>query len=346
MTLTGSQCSRGQRSLLLGGQPSRHPIAASPFFFSSFRGALLVLVAGSQLQRAGGSLLDKSPAFGVDADHSELGQRQAFAEPDSQAMRPPPLARPVRLVQTITLKGKHVDKDAEEGPLHRLNQTQWKIFTFVSGSLTGGASVLLFASLLRFLNKYPSGRSSGKASKPIIKRIVSDHTEDFESLQSFWPRCTVLGVVLLLQSLSSLIVNHYMELLTSFPSLLYFLTMLVGVGGNVGGQSMILAVRQLALGEEVSVMEQLWMGIKLGGLLGPLGYIRANTMSNTAHMVCTTVAVSILFIAASGAFLGAFLPKLLNAIYVDPGHSAVLVSVITDILGLFIVCFVGHHLMT
>merc|ERR1719343_1408830 len=54
-------------------------------------------------------------------------------------------------------------------------------------------------------------------------------------------------MLLMCQSTSSLILEHFQVLLSSHPVVIYFLTMLVGAGGNAGGQSTVLVVRRLAL---------------------------------------------------------------------------------------------------
>ena len=55
--------------------------------------------------------------------------------------------------------------------------------------------------------------------------------------------------LLILQSCSSFILANYEKLLAEHQALIYFLTMLVGAGGNAGNQSCVKMVRELAIGK-------------------------------------------------------------------------------------------------
>ena len=57
----------------------------------------------------------------------------------------------------------------------------------------------------------------------------------------------LLGL-LILQSGSSFILANYEKLLSEHQALIYFLTMLVGAGGNAGNQACVKMVRELAIG--------------------------------------------------------------------------------------------------
>jgi len=62
-------------------------------------------------------------------------------------------------------------------------------------------------------------------------------------------RSVVLTVLLLLQSLSSVVLSRYQGLLERNVFLALFLTMLTGTGGNAGNQSSALVIRGLSTGE-------------------------------------------------------------------------------------------------
>lgn len=62
-------------------------------------------------------------------------------------------------------------------------------------------------------------------------------------------RSIVLIVLLLLQSLSSVVLSRYQGLLERNVFLALFLTMLTGTGGNAGNQSSALIIRGLSTGE-------------------------------------------------------------------------------------------------
>lgn len=81
----------------------------------------------------------------------------------------------------------------------------------------------------------------GPQSDPIRVSAVSDEysEEDIESLNQFWPRARWLLGLLFLQSTSSFILKGFQSLIEKHPSIVFFLTMLVGAGGNAGSQSVV-----------------------------------------------------------------------------------------------------------
>merc|ERR1719356_1277812 len=98
--------------------------------------------------------------------------------------------------------------------------------------------------------------------------------------------------MLLVQSASSIILSSFKGLVQNHVSLVFFLTMLVGLGGNAGGQSVVLAVRKLAKGEQdISVPEQVQVGFLLGCVLGPLAFLRS-FVSGSSVQVCLTIGLS------------------------------------------------------
>ena len=74
-----------------------------------------------------------------------------------------------------------------------------------------------------------------------------------ESLQS---RATWLLGLLVAQSCSSFILQDNQELLTTHPTVIFFMTMLVGAGGNAGNQASVRLIRGLATGEVNGSREQ------------------------------------------------------------------------------------------
>ena len=74
-----------------------------------------------------------------------------------------------------------------------------------------------------------------------------------ESLQ---PRATWLIGLLIAQSCSSFILADNEDLLATHPTVIFFLTMLVGAGGNAGNQASVRLIRGLATGEVNGSREQ------------------------------------------------------------------------------------------
>lgn len=98
---------------------------------------------------------------------------------------------------------------------------------------------------------------------PKREETDEDGTED-ASLDRFWPRVTWLVVLLVIQSTTSVILQGFEGLVVHHPVVVYFLTMLVGSGGNAGtrhnaphllsllppgSQSTVLVIRAIATGQ-------------------------------------------------------------------------------------------------
>eukprot|EP00439_Symbiodinium_sp_Y106_P056671 s3190_g7.t5 len=152
----------------------------------------------------------------------------------------------------------------------------WESFSFNIPSFLAGLTVgILFTVMaLGFLTDRLDRRELAEAKEPEAPPAPLPR-ESLESLHLFGPRCTWLVAMLLVQSVSSLILDSFKGLMQRHMSLTFFLTMLVGLGGNAGGQSVVLTVRRLALGKPVQVSEQLHVGALLVLVMAPLAFVRA-----------------------------------------------------------------------
>ena len=87
--------------------------------------------------------------------------------------------------------------------------------------------------------------------------------------------------LLVLQSCSSFILSANEALLQKHPAIIYFLTMLVGAGGNAGNQASVRVIRGLALGTLTSknqgdfLRKELTTAFYLSLLLSVAGFARA-----------------------------------------------------------------------
>jgi len=233
---------------------------------------------------------------------------------------------------------------------------------FLAGLTVG---VLLTVAAFGFLTdrlSFPLGAHSGKrqaqeedadasnanpreADELRIEHVGSNtsgtSSRDVESLHLFWPRCGWLVAMLLVQSLSSLILDSFSGLMKRHMSLAFFLTMLVGLGGNAGGQSVVLTVRRLALGNTVKVSEQFHVGLLLVLVMAPLAFLRA-LLQQTPWRESLAVGASAALITVVATVVGTALPKLLWFFQIDPAHGAVGVQVLMDLAGIAIVCSLGY----
>lgn len=161
------------------------------------------------------------------------------------------------------------------------------------------------------------------------------------TLHLFTHRCGWLVALLLVQSLSAEVLESFKVLLRDHPNIIYFLTMLVGAGGNAGVQSAVLGVRMMALKQDVRLAEQLVTGCKLAAILAFVVVVRCLCFGGMQWAESSTIAVALAIIVIIAILIGTALPLLLGRVRVDPAHSIATIQVFMDILGCCITCFIG-----
>jgi len=154
-----------------------------------------------------------------------------------------------------------------------------------------------------------------------------------------------LAMLLVFQSFSSIILSRNVEFVKEHPTVLYFLTSLVGAGGNAGNQAAVRCIRGLAQKKLNSntmrsfLVREVWMALVLAGILGLVGLGRAYLSSSSPAEVFAIV-VSLMAIVLVSVLVGAVLPLGLQKCGVDPAHASTLIQVVMDILGVWITIFV------
>eukprot|EP00887_Chlorella_sp_A99_P001362 scaffold8.g1362.t1 len=160
------------------------------------------------------------------------------------------------------------------------------------------------------------------------------------ALDEAWSRGRWLLGLLLLQSLSSFVLDSYQQLLKDHLVVTLFLTMLVGAGGNAGNQSAIKVIRGLATGSieptrpvVIRVMQQqAAVGLLLGAGLSAGGFARVLL---TTHSVTNSLAISIslFLIVICSVLAGTGLPFALTRAGIDPANAGTSIQVFMDVLG-------------
>ena len=175
---------------------------------------------------------------------------------------------------------------------------------------------------------------------------VLDTGDWASSLQS---RASWLLGLLVAQSCSSFILADNEQLLTSHPTVIFFMTMLVGAGGNAGNQASVRLIRGLATGEvnpesgeqtRRILLNEARVGGTLALILVVAGFIRV--VAFQAPLVdAAAVSASLFLIVSISVVLGTGLPLLLNRLRVDAAHASTSIQVIMDVLGVLITCTVA-----
>eukprot|EP00542_Grammatophora_oceanica_P009513 CAMPEP_0194031690 /NCGR_PEP_ID=MMETSP0009_2-20130614/4799_1 /TAXON_ID=210454 /ORGANISM="Grammatophora oceanica, Strain CCMP 410" /LENGTH=215 /DNA_ID=CAMNT_0038671909 /DNA_START=1 /DNA_END=648 /DNA_ORIENTATION=- len=193
-----------------------------------------------------------------------------------------------------------------------------------------------------------------EGEEPLWCDELNDGTCPIEPTVSFLDalkdRALWLVGLLAFQSCSGFILARNEALLENHPTIIYFLTMLVGAGGNAGNQASVRVIRGLALGtlNESTQAQFLWrelkMGFALSALLSVAGFCRAAAFRTPLpETVAVTCALSLIVFCS--ICLGAVLPLLLKRIGIDPAHSSTTIQVVMDILGVVFTVLVSTAIL-
>lgn len=163
--------------------------------------------------------------------------------------------------------------------------------------------------------------------------------------------------LLILQSASSWILGHFGGLIQRNVLLAFFLTTVVGAGGNSGSQSAAMLIVGLARGE-VDERKDFWrvlgremlVAVALGGILSCVAFLRVLILgggtSETALLSSFTIALALLLTVVCASVMASATPMLLKRAGVDPAlGSGPALSTLTDICGVLVLCFTASILL-
>ena len=169
--------------------------------------------------------------------------------------------------------------------------------------------------------------------------------EDPSFVNNMVDRGSWLIGLLVFQSFSSFILAYNEKMLQTHPAIIYFLTMLVGAGGNAGNQATVRVIRELALGRLPDgsklkfVLREVCMGFALSIIVGVFGYVRVYLNGGVTVAETVTVTIALMMIVFISIVVGALLPILFQVMKLDPANSSTTIQVIMDISGVMITCF-------
>lgn len=205
------------------------------------------------------------------------------------------------------------------------------------------------AVLLAHLEKLGFSAGDVESSGAIsTSELIAKESGSF--YQGLFERASWLSGLLILQSFSTLILASNQLILEKHPTVIYFLTALVGAGGNAGNQASVRVIRGLALKTLTPntirsfLTREAFMAVLLALSVGLIGFVRA-MLSPCSMPELVAVVISLMAIVFISVFVGAILPLFLNALRVDPAHAATSVQVIMDICGVFVTLVVTKFLL-
>jgi magnesium transporter len=160
-----------------------------------------------------------------------------------------------------------------------------------------------------------------------------------------WERGAILIALLLAQTFSTMIIDHYQANLCGF--LMFFITMLISTGGNSSSQTSALVIQGMASGEinRSNIQRFFSRELRMAGMLSlTLGIVSFIRVYLTYHNFWGSVVVSLslALIVLFSVVLGSGIPILLKRLRLDPAFAAgPFLATLMDILGLLIYCYIS-----
>jgi Mg/Co/Ni transporter MgtE len=139
------------------------------------------------------------------------------------------------------------------------------------------------------------------------------------------------------------------SLIMAHPVVIYFMTMLVGAGGNAGNQAAVRIIRGLATGEVQAaptpgtkriVSDEIVRAFLLASIIVAAGFVRVVLFDGTI-VDAVAISASLFIIVSSSVILGTLLPLLLSKLGFDAAHASTSIQVIMDVTGVLITCSVA-----
>ena len=190
----------------------------------------------------------------------------------------------------------------------------------------------------------------------ILDVIEEETTEDFERMagvmadsdrdyldMSVWQhvksRIPWLFLLMCSYVITGGIIARFEVVLSKVISLVAYMPMLMGTGGNSGSQSATLVIRGMSV-DEIDLddflkvlLKELGASIIIGLALSSLNFIRIYYIEKQGVMVALTVCAAMLVIVVAAKLIGSMLPMLAKRIGIDPALMATpTISSLTDMV--------------
>lgn len=206
--------------------------------------------------------------------------------------------------------------------------------------------------------------SSSKAKKSASSAGAHSHheggTADNEDILDYKEKSSLsiatervgwLAIFLISLSMTAIIMNGFEHTLSKQIELAYFVPLIIGHGGNAGGQVVGTVLSALSAGvitrqDAMKVISKetvsgTLMGMVLGALVGPISYY---LMGISAH-VATVVSVTFPLLSTISGFLGSSLPFICVLLGLDPAViAAPAMTSFVDVFGLLCYFLIANQI--
>ena len=176
---------------------------------------------------------------------------------------------------------------------------------------------------------------------------------------SIWlTRIPWLLLLMLSATFTGIIISSFETALSVFPVLISFIPMLMGTGGNAGGQSSATVIRGMAVGEiELNdILRVLWKELRIallcGVTLAVVGYAKIILIDNlllnmnVSYSEMAVVSLTLVVTVFVAKLVGCSLPILAKAVKLDPAVMASpFITTIVDVLSLIVYFFIAMRIL-
>ena len=159
-------------------------------------------------------------------------------------------------------------------------------------------------------------------------------------------------LLLLSSTFTGSIITHYESSLASVVILTAFIPVLMGTGGNAGGQASATIIRGLSLGEirMRNIFRIIWKELRISVLCGIslaiVIFAKAMIIDRTSVMIALVVALSLLITVILAKFVGCTLPILAKRVGFDPAVMASpFITTIVDAVSLLIYFQIASYIL-
>lgn len=193
----------------------------------------------------------------------------------------------------------------------------------------------------------------------VVDILEEEATEDMEKMAAIMPsdkpymrtsvwenykkRIPWLLLLMVSSAFTGSIITSFEEALSVNAALIAFIPMLMGTGGNAGGQASVTVIRGLSMGEIEyrDVTKVMWKEIRVALLCGlclaTANFVKLMLFDRCGLAVAAVVSVTLIVVVLMAMFIGCILPVLAKRIGLDPAVMASpFITTIVDALSLLI----------
>ncbi len=202
----------------------------------------------------------------------------------------------------------------------------------------------------------------------VVDIMVEEATEDIEKMaaivssdkpymktgifETFGKRIPWLLLLMVTSTFTEQIINIFTEALSACAALTMFIPMLMGTGGNAGGQVSVTVIRGLSLGEieyrdvPKIIWKEMRVALMCGLTLSVASFLKLMFFNRVGLMVALVVSLTLIFVLLLSKIIGCTLPILAKRIGFDPAVMASpLITTILDALSLIVYFQFATHML-